>query len=115
METNERRPRLFAPGPMNVPERIRNAMALPVLHHPSREFQNLIAEVRERLARLFNAPGWDPLVFTCSGTGAMECAVVNIMKRGAKAINVSAGKFGERWAHIARAYGCEVVEIHLDW
>ena len=107
--------RLFAPGPVEVPERIRLALGEPVYHHRSADFRSILADVRERLGRLWQAPGWEPLVLNCSGSGAMEGAVVNLMSRGEKAINVCAGKFGERWGHILRAYGCEVVELTLEW
>lgn len=45
----------------------------------------------------------------------MEGAVVNFMRSGSKAINVSGGKFGERWAEILSAYGCEVIEVRKPW
>jgi len=108
-------PRLFAPGPVAVHERVRAALGAPVLHHRSPEFKAVLARARELLRRLWQAPEWEPLVFASTGTGAMEAAVVNFMRRDAKAITVSAGKFGERWARILSAYGCEPVELKLDW
>jgi serine---pyruvate transaminase len=108
-------PRLFAPGPVEVPERIRLALGEPIYHHRTADFRAILVDVRDRLARLWQAPGWEPLVLNCSGSGAMEGAVVNLMSRGEKAINVCAGKFGERWGHILRAYGCEVAELTLEW
>lgn len=108
-------PRLFAPGPVLVPERVRLALGEQVFHHRTAEFRAILVDVRERLGRLWQAPGWESLVLNCSGTGAMEGAVVNFMRRGEKAMNVCAGKFGERWGHILRGYGCEVVELTLEW
>jgi len=108
-------PRLFAPGPTTVHERVRNAMMLPVMHHRSPEFKQVVGELRSSMERLWHTPGWDCLVMPCSGTGAMEGAVVNFMRSGAKAINVSGGKFGERWAAILRTYGCEVIELRKPW
>src|SRR5437762_11872473 len=96
----EGKPRLFAPGPVYVPERVRSVMAEPIFHHRSAEFKAILGDVLARLGRVWQADGWQPLVLTCSGSGAMEGAVVNFMRRGAKAINVSAGKFGERWGDI---------------
>ena len=108
-------PRLYAPGPVYVPERIRLAMAEPVYHHRAPEFRAILADTRDKLRRLWQAPGWEPLILISSGTGAMEGAVVNLMRRGAKAINVCAGKFGERWGKLLEAYGCEVIELRLEW
>ncbi len=107
--------RLFCPGPTYVPERIRQAMARPIVHHRSPEFKAMLSQTRERLKRLWQAEGWEPIIFTSSGSGAMEGGVVNFMRRDAKALNVSAGKFGERWAKILRAYGCEAIELKLEW
>lgn len=107
--------RLFAPGPVWVPERVREALARPMVHHRTPEFARVMAELRERLPRLFQTPGWESLVFCCSGTGAMEGAVANFMPRGTAAITVSNGKWGERWTHILRAYGCLVHELKLPW
>ncbi len=108
-------PRLFAPGPVAVHERVRAVLGAPVLHHRSPEFRDVLGRTRALLERLWQAPDWEPLVFTSSGSGAMEGAVANFMRRGAKAITVSAGKFGERWARILAAYGCEPIELNLEW
>jgi serine---pyruvate transaminase len=108
-------PRLFAPGPVAVHERVRAALGASVLHHRSPEFKQILGKTREQLRRVWQAPAWEPLVFTGSGSGAMEAAIVNFMRRDAKAITVSAGKFGERWARILAAYGCEPVELRLEW
>jgi aspartate aminotransferase-like enzyme len=98
-----------------VHERVRAVLGAPVVHHRSPEFKAILGKTRELLRRVWQAPEWDPLVFTSSGSGAMEAAVVNFMRRDAKAITVSAGKFGERWARILVAYGCEPVELKLEW
>jgi aspartate aminotransferase-like enzyme len=45
------------------------------------------------------------LLFAASGTGAMDASVSNLLSRGDKVIVCCAGKFGERWAEIAKAYG----------
>lgn len=115
MEIGTSAPGLFAPGPVYVPERIRSAMAAPLVHHRSPQFKVMFGDIRERLKRVWNADGWEPLVFASSGSGAMEGAVVNFMRRDSSALVVSAGKFGERWGHILRAYGCEVVHHKLEW
>ncbi len=107
--------RLFAPGPVEVHERVRAVLGAPVLHHRSPEFREILGATRQKLRRLWQTPDWEPLMFTSSGSGAMEGAVVNFMRRGDKAITVSAGKFGERWARILAAYGCEPVELKLEW
>jgi aspartate aminotransferase-like enzyme len=53
----------------------------------------------------------DVLMFAASGTGAMDAAVSNLFSKGDKVIVCSAGKFGERWAEIVKAYGLEATVI----
>jgi len=57
----------------------------------------------------------DVLILACSGTGGMEAALVNTVPRGGKAIVLSAGVFAQRWAHIGRAFGIEIVEHQVAW
>jgi aspartate aminotransferase-like enzyme len=55
------------------------------------------------------------LIFTSSGTGAMEGAVSNLLSKGDKALVVRGGKFGERWGEICKAYGIEFIPIDVEW
>lgn len=95
---------LLAPGPTPVPERVLQAMSLPIIHHRSPEFEPILEEVRTGLKWLFQTEK-EVLLFASSGTGAMEGAVTNLLSRGDEAICLRAGKFGERWAEICGAYG----------
>src|SRR6266568_2112558 len=105
---------LLTPGPTPVPERIALAMAQPILHHRAPAFEKLFAQVREDLKWIFQTKQ-DVLVFLSSGTGAMEGAVSNFLRRGDEVIVVNGGKFGERWGKICKAYGVQVVELKVEW
>ena len=109
------RSRLFAPGPVEVPPRVLAACARPPLHHRSAEFRALFFEVRERLARLACVEGDDALLLGGSGTAAFEAGLLACVPRGAKILAVNSGKFGARWAELARRYGFEVAELTVDW
>jgi serine---pyruvate transaminase len=89
-------------------------MAAPMIHHRGGEFRALFARCLERLREVYRTEQ-DVLVFTSSGTGAMESAVANLGARGQRAVVVSAGHFGERWAAIAGAYGCELDHVRYAW
>lgn len=101
---------LMAPGPTPVPTRVALAMAQPMIHHRTPQYEALFAEVRAGLQRLFQT-AQDVIPFACSGTGVMEAAVVNTLSSGDRALVVVAGKFGERWVEICRAYGVQVVPV----
>ena len=101
---------LMAPGPTPVPSNVLLAMAQPMIHHRTPEYEALFIEVRAGLKKLFQT-AQDVVPFTCSGTGALEAAVVNTLSAGDRVVVVQAGKFGERWVEIARAYGLDVLEL----
>ncbi|MRJ02375.1 MAG: alanine--glyoxylate aminotransferase family protein [Epsilonproteobacteria bacterium] len=102
---------LFTPGPTPVPERIRQAMAVPTIHHRTPEFTKIFKETRRALISFLKMD--DAVVLASTGTGAMEGALTNLC--GRKALIVNSGKFGERFVEIARAFGKEVVELRYDW
>jgi aspartate aminotransferase-like enzyme len=105
---------LMAPGPTPVPSDVLLAMARPIIHHRTPEYEALFVEVRAGLQRLFRT-AQDVIPFACSGTGAMEAAVVNTLSHGDTVAVVSAGKFGERWLEICRAFGLTVVELKAPY
>jgi aspartate aminotransferase-like enzyme len=105
---------LMAPGPTPVPSEVLLAMAQPILHHRTPEYEALFVEVRAGLKRLVQT-SQEVIPLACSGTGAMEAAVVNTLSAGDPVIVVTAGKFGERWIELARAYGVEVVELRAPY
>lgn len=96
--------RLYTPGPTPIPERIRRAMAEPIVHHRTPEFSRLLAGVSSGLRPLCGTR--EPVIpLACSGTGALEAAFVNLCRRDFRVVTASAGKFGERWTELAQAYG----------
>src|SRR5512134_821458 len=101
---------LMAPGPTPVPSNVLLAMAQPMLHHRTPEYEALFIEIRAGLKRLFQT-SQDVIPFTSSGTGAMEAAVCNTLSAGDTVLVLRAGKFGERWEEICRAYGITVVAL----
>ena len=105
---------ILTPGPTPVPERVLLSMAKPVLHHRAPAFEKVFAEVREGLRWIFQTKQ-DVLVFLASGTGAMEGAVTNFLRKGDKVIVVDGGKFGERWWKICKAFGVEPIVLKVEW
>lgn len=106
--------RLMTPGPAPVPEDVLLELARPVFHHRTDEFRTLHRDVISLLRDVFQTEQ-DVFVLTCSGTGAMEAAVVNTLAPGAKAIVASAGRFGDRWKDLCEAYGVQVVHVAVPW
>jgi len=106
--------RLMTPGPTQVPEQARLALARQIRHHRTDEFRTLLGEVLDGLKYVLQ-PQNAVLILTSAGSGAMEAAVVNLVPRSGKAIVLESGKFAERWRKIAEVYGIEVVRYEVPW
>jgi serine---pyruvate transaminase len=108
------KPRLFTPGPTPVPEETLLELARPVTYHRSPEAKAILAEVSEDLKYVFQTA--QPVyTLTCSGTGGMESAVANTLAAGDKAILCTAGRWGERWRGILKAFGANVVAVEVPY
>ena len=104
----------MTPGPTPVPPQVLAAMALPIVHHRSPDFRPTYRQALDRLKDVYRTQT-EVLLYTASGTAGLESVVANLTSPGDRVVAVSAGYFGERWADIARAYGCEVEHIAYEW
>lgn len=102
-----RKNRLFTPGPTPLLPSAQVAMASAGMHHRTAEFRALYTRTLADL-KAFVGTRNDVLMLASSGTGAMEAAVSNLTSPGDKVLVLTAGKFGERWRDLTKAYGCEV-------
>jgi aspartate aminotransferase-like enzyme len=102
-----RKTRLFTPGPTPLLPAAQFAMAAADLHHRTPEFRALFQRVLGQL-KTFVGTKNDVLLLACSGTGAMEASVSNLTSPGDRVLVLTAGKFGERWADLTKAFGCAV-------
>ena len=105
---------LRIPGPTPVPPDILQAVAHPMVNHRGKEFAGVVERVTSRLKDFF-LTGQDVMVLSCSGTGGLESAVVNVLSPGDKVLAVSIGVFGDRFAAIAEAYGADVTPLSYEW
>ncbi|MDQ7780949.1 MAG: 2-aminoethylphosphonate aminotransferase [Planctomycetota bacterium] len=108
---------LLNPGPVNISERVRKALATPDMCHREEEFYRLQAAVRAKLLQVF---GLDPkeyasVLFTASGTAAVEACVSRFVSPAGTLLVVSNGVYGERICDIARRYGTKVLEVKCDY
>lgn len=102
-----RKTRLFTPGPTPLLPAAQFAMAAADLHHRTPEFRALYQRVLGQI-RTFVGTQNDVILLTSSGTGAMEASVSNLTSPGDRVLVLTAGKFGERWTSLAKAFGCQV-------
>src|SRR5690349_22530593 len=104
-----RKNRLFTPGPTPLLPAAQTAMASFSLHHRTADFRALYTRTLSDLKDFVGTRN-DVLILSSSGTGAMEASISNLTSPGDKVLVLTAGKFGERWRDLAKAYGC-VAEV----
>jgi serine---pyruvate transaminase len=105
---------LFTPGPTPVPPQVLAAGAEPIVHHRGADFREIYASTLGRLKEVFRTES-DVLLFTASGSGAMESAAANLAETGDRVTVVSHGSFGERWIDICEQHGLDVHAIRYEW
>lgn len=101
---------LRIPGPTPCPDDVLQAMSRQMINHRGPEFAQIIGRITDALKALFETKN-DVLTLTSAGTGALESAVVNTLSPGDRALCVSIGVFGDRFADIGRTYGVAVETI----
>jgi len=102
-----RKTRLFTPGPTPLLPAAQFAMAAADIHHRTPEFRALFTKVLAQLKDFVGTKN-DVVILSSSGSGAMEASVSNLTSPGDRVLVLTAGKFGERWTALAKAFGCEV-------
>jgi aspartate aminotransferase-like enzyme len=102
-----RKNRLFTPGPTPILPAAQTAMASFAMHHRTADFRALYSRVLADMKEFVGTRN-DVLVLASSGTGAMEGSVSNLISPSDRVLVLTAGKFGERWRDLAKAFGCSV-------
>jgi len=98
------------PGPTNVPGRVMRAMATHIINHRSNDFVELYTEVIEKTQQIFQTQN-DVVALSCSGTGAVEASVVNLIKKGDKVIIPVNGEFSSRLSQMIEWQGANVIKL----
>jgi aspartate aminotransferase-like enzyme len=102
--------RLLTPGPTPLLPSALHAMMGSDIHHRTEDFRNLYKQVLADLKHVFGTSN-DVLVLVASGTGALEASAQNFFSAGDEVLVCSAGKFGERWVEIAKAWGLKATVL----
>src|ERR1700729_3149837 len=106
--------RFFTPGPTPLLPAAQTAMASFTAHHRTSDFRTLFQRVLAEMKEFIGTNN-DVLVLSCSGTGVMEASVSNLTSPGEKVLVLTAGKFGERWTGLAKAFGCNVDVLSVPY
>ncbi len=102
---------LLLPGPVAIHPRVYAAMNVPIYGHRTDHFRKIYAECVEMIKPVFGTTSADAYLLTGSGSLGLEAGIINFISPNDTVISMSAGKFGERSAKIARVFAKEVIEI----
>lgn len=102
--------RLLTAGPTPLHPKALQAMMGSDIHHRTEDFRKLYRQVLADLKEVYGTSA-DVLTLVCSGTGALEATVTNFLSPGDRVVICSAGKFGERWAELAKVFGLNPVVL----
>ena len=105
---------LHIPGPTPVPDRILRAMDTPMIDHRGPEFSKLAKKCLEGIKTIFKTSN-PVIIYTATGTGAWEGALVNTLSPGDKVLMVETGQFATLWKKMAEKLGLVAELIPTNW
>ena len=109
---------LLNPGPVNVSDRVRQALLQPDICHRESEFTELLADIRQKLLKVF-VPGeedeYTAIVLTSSGTAAVEAALMSSLPVGKRALVITNGVYGERLSEMIKYHRLGIPDLKYDW
>jgi alanine-glyoxylate transaminase/serine-glyoxylate transaminase/serine-pyruvate transaminase len=105
---------LHIPGPSPLPDRVLRAMDTPIIDHRGPEFARLAKKCLEGIKTIFKTTN-PVIIYTATGTGAWEAALVNTLSPGDKVLMVETGQFATLWKKMAERIGLSPEFIATDW
>ena len=106
---------LFIPGPTNVPNRVQQAMAVPMEDQRSPDFPALTLPIFEDLKKVYKTTTGRVFIFPSSGTGAWEAGIMNTLSPGDKVLMSRFGQFSHLWVDMCQRLGLDVDVIDVEW
>jgi len=105
---------LQIPGPTPLPDRVMRAIDMPLIDQRGPEFSRLARRVLDGIKTIFKTTQ-PVIIFTATGTGAWEAALVNTLSPGDRVLMVETGQFATLWKVMAERLGLKPEFIATDW
>jgi alanine-glyoxylate transaminase / serine-glyoxylate transaminase / serine-pyruvate transaminase len=106
---------VFIPGPTNIPDALRAAMAVQTIDHRGPAFADMLAPLLADLKRIFKTQTASVVTFPASGTGGWEAAITNTLSPGDTVLAARHGMFSHRWIDMCQRHGLKVEVIETPW
>ncbi len=105
---------IFSPGPANISENVRRALLGPDINHRGLDFKALLEETRNLLLKICpGSEGYSPVIFTGSGTAAIEASLLSLKNTLEPILVVSNGAYSERTYEISLLNGLDVHRVNF--
>src|ERR1700749_4661256 len=105
---------LQMPGPTPLPDRVLRAMDTPIIDHRGPEFAKLAKRCLDGIKTIFKTSN-PVIIYTATGTGAWEAALVNTLSPGDRVLMIETGQFATQWKTMAEKLGLKPEFIPGDW
>ncbi len=105
---------LQIPGPTPLPDRVLRAMDTPIIDHRGPEFAKLAKRCLDGVKTIFKTNN-PVIIYTATGTGAWEAALVNTLSPGDRVLMFETGQFATQWKSMAQKLGLKPEFISGDW
>ncbi|MGL5008372.1 MAG: L-aspartate--glyoxylate aminotransferase BhcA [Paracoccaceae bacterium] len=106
---------VFIPGPTNIPDALRSAMAVQTIDHRGPAFADMLGPLLSDLRRVFKTADAGIVTFPASGTGGWEAAITNTLSPGDTVLATRHGMFSHRWIDLCQRHGLNVEIIEAPW
>ena len=105
----------FTVGPVQSSDAVRAIGAEQVPYFRTQEFSEVMLENEQLIKKFAHTTDDSRVVFmTCSGSGGMECAIMNTLTKEDKALVINGGSFGERFVELLTLHEIPFTEIKLE-
>ena len=96
---------MLTPGPANISDRVAKAQLNVFTCHREKNFVDLMRRVRNNLVKIANGTkDYTSVLFTSSGTGAVESAISSCIDDSSKALILNNGPYCQRMTDIEKIY-----------
>lgn len=105
---------LQIPGPSPEPDEVMRAVSMTTIDHRGPQFQELGQRLVRDIRPVFGTTN-PVIIYSSSGTGAWEGALVNTLSPGDKVLFFETGHFASLWHEMATRLGLDPEVIPSDW
>lgn len=106
---------LFIPGPTNIPDRVRQALNVPMQDMRAPDFGELTLPILADLKKIMRTETAEVFIFPASGTGGWESCVANLFSPGERVLISSFGQFSLLWVDMLERFGMDVIHCEVEW